>query len=354
MVAAKDGASWEWLVKSAFSLLLRAETLAPRRGPGRKPDISDASMAALIMAATLKRKKTKSAQYRFLCQHRAQLCQLLRLERIPARSTYFARFQRANRILQIAIYLHSLQAQEEGLIHTRVVAVDKSVVPARGQPWPQAAKRAGRRPVGVDIEAGWTYSSHHGWQYGFGYEVVVTAENDVVWPILASVEPANRSECRMFADKIPLLPEETVYVLADKAYDSNEVGEAIEQLPSGRRSGRRFLCPQIYRRGEHRRPAIPRVEAGARRRHRELRQARRRFHESARGHRLFARRSMTVEPFHQWFKTHFELTERCWHRGLANNRTQILAALFGYQLALRCHWLFGHTNCQIAWILDGL
>jgi hypothetical protein len=61
-----------------------------------------------------------------------------------------------------------------------------------------------------------------------------------------------------------------------------------------------------------------------------------------------------VEPFHQWFKTHFELTRSCWHRGLHNNRTQILAALFGYQLLVRYNQAHHHDNAQIAWILDGL
>ena len=43
---------------------------------------------------------------------------------------------------------------------------------------------------------------------------------------------------------------------------------------------------------------------------------------------------MTAEPFNAWFKERFQLQQRVWHRGLNNNRTQILAAIMGYQLVL--------------------
>ena len=63
---------------------------------------------------------------------------------------------------------------------------------------------------------------------------------------------------------------------------------------------------------------------------------------------------MTVEPFNEWFKTLFELHDRAWHRGLDNNRTQILAALFTYQLLLAYNRRRGRNNAQVSWILDGL
>ncbi len=47
--------------------------------------------------------------------------------------------------------------------------------------------------------------------------------------------------------------------------------------------------------------------------------------QSAKGRHLYKRRSKSIEPFHEWFKRSFELTDRVWHRGLDNNKTQILA-----------------------------
>jgi hypothetical protein len=63
--------------------------------------------------------------------------------------------------------------------------------------------------------------------------------------------------------------------------------------------------------------------------------ARRRFYRSRRGKEIYRRRGQTVEPFNEWFKSLFELDERVWHRGIENNQTQILAALFAYQLLVR-------------------
>ena len=61
-----------------------------------------------------------------------------------------------------------------------------------------------------------------------------------------------------------------------------------------------------------------------------------------------------MEPFNQWFKHLFELEERAWHRGLGNNRTQLLAALFCYQLLVCYARRRGLRDAQIQWILDAL
>ncbi len=63
---------------------------------------------------------------------------------------------------------------------------------------------------------------------------------------------------------------------------------------------------------------------------------------------------MTVEPFNDWFKGRFDLATSVWHRGLANNVTQVTAAIFVYQLLLRYHHKRGGTNGNIQWILDAL
>jgi hypothetical protein len=61
-----------------------------------------------------------------------------------------------------------------------------------------------------------------------------------------------------------------------------------------------------------------------------------------------------VEPFDQWLKSLGELDSRVWHRGLDNNRTQILAGIFVYQLRVRYNHRCGHANARIRWLLDAL
>ena len=65
------------LVRMATPLCKQAERECPRTGPGRKPEIPDWVLATLIMAAVLKRRKSKSAQYRFLEANRQDLLEWL-------------------------------------------------------------------------------------------------------------------------------------------------------------------------------------------------------------------------------------------------------------------------------------
>jgi len=65
------------LVRMALPLCKQAERDHPRTGPGRKPDHPDWLLAVLIMVTVLKRKKTKSAQFRFISEHKRDLKQML-------------------------------------------------------------------------------------------------------------------------------------------------------------------------------------------------------------------------------------------------------------------------------------
>lgn len=343
------------LVRMAIPLCQEAERQCPRTGPGRPPEFPDWQMAALIMIAVLAQKKSKSAQYRYLAQHRHELRTVLGRSRFPGRSTYFERYRRTHRLFEVAIRLQGRRALKDGLVDGTTLAVDKSLIPAKGRPWFPQARRAGRVVRGADCEAAWGYSEHHGWVYGYSYEVVVTATpGSIVFPVLASADTASRSEAMSFGEKIDDLPSETNNILADRGYDKNEYGDRIEYDGQGRRTGRRFICPPIQRH----RPARRRSTLSRRCRKRELARQRRErriaFYQSPRGRKLYRRRGQTVEPFNEWFKELFELHAHVWHRGLANNRTQLLAAICGYQLLVRLNWRYQRRNGQIKWLLDGL
>ena len=354
-VRAKEGTCLAQLVAMAIPICQQAELACPRTGPGRKPEIPDWVIAVLIMVAVLKKRKSKSSQYRFLKAYRLQLLSWLDVERLPARSTYFDRYRRAWKLFEHAIRIEGDRAVRYRLVDPRCVAVDQSIVNARGPKWNKRLRARGRVPRGADLEATWTYSEYHGWVLGYSYEVLVTAaKNGPVWPLRASAHTANTHPCHTFPQKIEQLPNRTRYVLADAGYDSNAYAENIEYDCADQRTGRRFLCPQIYRRGEDRRPEKPRVEKGSRKRRRERRDARRQFFERPWARHLFRRRGCSVEPFNEWLKTKFELHDRAWHRGLDNNRTQLLAAIFCYQLLLHYNRQSGNKHARIQWILDAL
>jgi hypothetical protein len=347
------GASLEELIATAIPVCREAQRLCPRTGPGRKPDYEDWVLAVLIMCGVLRRLKSKSAQYRFVRQHERGLCRLLGLDRLPARSTFFDRYPRVWPVVEAAIGLQGRLALREHVADAEVVAADKSLVAARGPEWNRKDRAAGRVPAGLrglDREADWGVSGCREWVYGYSYEAVVTAtRGSVVFPLLASAGPASANEHNTFPPKAARLPRSCRRVLADRGYDGDRQAQAVERTPArGRPTGRRFLCP--LQRPPGRRPA-----RGARAERRQRRLARAAYLRTRRGRALYRRRARTVEPFHGTLKAMFELGEHAWHRGLGNNRTQLLAAIFCYQLLVRFHWKYRRgRDAQVQYLLDGL
>jgi hypothetical protein len=353
---ATDGTCLAKLVRMAMPILRAAQTQCPLTGPGRRPEFADWEIAVMIMAAVLKKGKSKSAQYRYLWQNRAKLKCWLGLKHFPARSTYFERYAKAHRILSEGIDLQGRRALKEGVTTARSVAIDKSLLNSRGRPGPGKKRRAQAQPSelrGVDRQADWGFSPYHGWTYGYSYEIMATADaGSVTVPLTASADTASVSEYVSCEPKLARLPRSTRYVLADGGYDCNRFGDRVEWDENGRRTGRRFICPRNPRTGKGRpssqRTAIREREAQARRWNRLD------FYDSPRGRRLYARRGQSVEPLHERLKSLFELSRQVWHRGLGNNQTQLLAAVFSYQLLLRYNFRCGHRNAQVQWILECL
>jgi hypothetical protein len=364
------GASLDELLAMALPLLQEAQRQCPRTGPGRKPTYEDWTIATMILCAALKKKKSKSAMYRFVAQHQNLFMTDLHLERLPARSTFCDRYPRVWPLVQAAIRLQGRRAIQEHVCDARAVAVDKSLVPARGPVWHSPSRKRGVVPAGlhgVDTEAAWGHSDYHSWVWGYSFEVVVTAppanSGAAAFPLIASADVGSASEHRTCPQKLEHLPPSTEFVLADSGYDDERMANQVERRSSGadgnsrrgrrgrRRGGkrRRFLCPpRDGKVGQYQ-------QKGERERQRQRRLERYRFLCSARGQTLYARRKQTVEPFNARLKQMFELEDHAWHRGLNNNRTQILTAIFGYQLLVRYHWKHNKgRDAQVQYLLDGL
>ena len=164
MTSATDGTRLEKLIAIAIPICQEAERQCPRTGPGRKPEIPDWVIALLIMAVTVKKKKSKSAQYRWIRSHQTFLLSHLEGHRLPSRSTYFDRFRRAERILTRAIAVMGGKAVRYGWADASVVAVDKSLMPAKGPKWWKSDRKKNRIPLpGIDQDSQWGFSKHHNW-----------------------------------------------------------------------------------------------------------------------------------------------------------------------------------------------
>jgi len=356
---ATDGTCLAKLVKLAIPLCRAAQCPGPRAGPGRPPEFDDWKIAVMIMAATLKCRKSKSAQYRLLHEHRFKLKRWLGLKHLPARSTYFDRYARAHRLFDAAIVLQGRQALKEGITTAQSVSADKSLLWARGMPWHGKRRCKGKVPAklhGVDRQANWGYSPYHKWVYGYSYEVLTTADAGTIHlPLSASADVASASEHTSFPPKIGHLPRMTRFVLADSGYDSNAIGDAVEQDEQGRPTGHGFVCPPNRRNLTGRPSRSPRGHMSpAERKAQEHRWRRIDYYNSPRGQRVYAQRGQSVEPLHERLKSLFDLNPRVWHRGLGNNKTQLLSAIFCYQLLLRYNHRCGHRNAQVQWIMESL
>lgn len=354
---ATDGTCLAKLVRMAIPICRAAQSQCPRTGPGRTPEYDDWKIAVLIMTAIVKRRKSKSAQYRFLWEHRKKLQRWLGLKRLPTRSTYFARYRRAHRLWQAAIVLQGKQALEEKVTTACIVAVDKSLVAAKGTPWHGKRRCGDKVPPelkGVDRQADWGYSPYHNWVYGYSYEIAATADpRSVHLPLAASAGLASASEHATVGAKIDCLPGQTRFLLADSGYDSNAIGDRTECEDEGVPTGRRFLCPP-NRRNHKATPSVRPHISVAERAAQERRKKRIAFYQSPRGKALYAQRGQSVEPLHDRLKSLFDLDLRVWHRGLDNNKTQLLATIFCYQLLLRFNHRCGYHDAQVQWILEAV
>lgn len=346
---AKDGASLDSCVAIASRACEQAQRKFPRTGRGRRPDVPDWVVAVMVVVGVMHRKKTRAAQYAFWEVRQEQFARWFPDSRLLSRSQFYERARNLAGLLSAAIKRLGRHAIQRGWADAASVAVDKSLIAARGR---KCSTRRHQRPRGVDPDATWGYSEHDRWVFGYSYEVVVSAgKQGALWPLLASVDTASRSEQKTCLEKISQLPRQVRYVLADAGYDSNAVGEAVEWTVEGRPTGRRFLCPEI------RRPQVGRPrqahsrETLVRQHHRRLRDSRRRFRMSARGRRLYHRRSVTVEPFNSRFKHSFDLNDRAWHWRLDNNRVTILAALLSYQTLLTYNHQQRHRHARIQHLL---
>lgn len=222
---ALSGTCLERLVRMATPLLRAAQRRCPREGPGRLPDYQDWQMALLILIAVLNRRKSKSAQYRFLHECRAALQPWLHLQDFPARSTYFIRYRQAHRLFEQAIGLQGAKALAERVADATTVAVDKSLVAARGPVW-----HSHRRPSpGVDREAGWGYSDHDGWVWGYSFETVVAAT-----PPIAGLPPAGLCRPRQ-CQRVSQFPRQNPAFAGRHTPRLGRPGLRQQRLPGSRR-----------------------------------------------------------------------------------------------------------------------
>ena len=187
----------------------------------------------------------------------------------------------------------------------RAVALDSTILQAKGGVWHKKDKKAGKIPhTSIDTEAHWTKSGWHGWVYGWKLHLAISVCE--VWiPLAARLTPANTADNEVAPHLIEQLPEEVRFVLGDIHYNAPNVREACRQSTE-----ERFL---VTTKGG----AYPHTDDGV--------EVRRIFHKL---------RSVANENFNEHFKAIFEVHGQVPTRGLINTQRFALGAVLVYQLAL--------------------
>jgi Transposase DDE domain len=286
---------------------------APPPGParrGRPPAYTDRLFLKALVVMVLKRLPTVHALLAVLDQPTPEMRQVRQMltegGHFPSRRTWERRLAALPAALpaQIACLGDELVRllgpwRDRG----RAVAIDSTVLAARGGVWHKRHREAGVVPhTSIDTEAHWTKSGWHGWVYGWKLHLVVTVAG--VWiPLRAALTPANAADNEQAAALLTDLPAEIRFVLGDSHYQD----PALHDLATA--GGWTLVA--------NRRGPYPHDGGGV--------EVRRVFHEE---------RSRAIENFNGQFKAIFAVGGPVPTRGLAATARWALGAVLVYQLTL--------------------
>src|SRR5215207_1215370 len=227
-------------------------------------------------------------------------------ERFPCRRTFERRLKALPETLPEQIGClgrHLVALLRPWASRGRAVALDSTVLRAKGGEWHKKDREAGVVPhTSIDTAAHWTKSGWHGWVYGWKLHLCVAVA--AVWlPLAARLAPATAADSEVAPLLLAELPAEVRFVLGDRHYNAPEVRAACDQAD-------RTLVASQY-------GAYPHTDPGV--------EIRRVFHKL---------RSAAIENFNGQFKAIFDVQGAVPTKGLAATQRFALGALLVYQLTL--------------------
>jgi len=188
-------------------------------------------------------------------------------------------------------------------IHGSAVAIDSTILRARGGMWHQKHRKEGIVPhTSIDQEAHWTKSGWHGWVYGWKLHLICSVGDGWI-PLAASLTPANVDDGSAAPELLRQIPLDVHFILGDRHYNTETLQEICRQ-------DNRTLVATKY--GKY-----PHTDDGT--------EVRRTFHKL---------RSVAIENFNEHFKGIFDGHGQVPTKGLQATRRFALGAVFVYQLAL--------------------
>jgi hypothetical protein len=210
--------------------------LPVKRGRGHPVVYPDRLFLKALVVMIVRHISTPSGLLAVLAQPTAEMQQLRQLMslggRFPSRRTWERRLAKLPETLpaQIGAFGRGLVDllcpwAEDG----RAVALDSTVLRARGGVWHKRDREAGVVPhTSIDTQAGWTKSGWHGWVYGWKLHLATTVA--AVWiPLAAKLTAANTADNEVAPQLLSELPGEVRFALGDHIYNAPNVRLACQR-----------------------------------------------------------------------------------------------------------------------------
>lgn len=230
------------------------------------------------------------------------------LHALPDRRTFDRRFK----VLPLGSIISAMGRRfaAENLVDPDIVAVDSTLVTAKGPRWHQNHIRKGIVPrPGIDTDARWGFAKTKGWI--FGYKMHMTSSTGkLVVPLSTEITPANIHDHLRYQDLIEHLPDSVRYVAGDLGYRDYKLHDY------SRLRGIVLVCP--IRRFRHTKKK--RLEMI-------------RFYRSRKGQSIYRTRRVSIEPLFDCIKETFGVSISPVRR-FESVSSYLLACVFVYQVAV--------------------
>ena len=243
------------------------------------------------------------------------------LAAIPDRRTFDRRLKNISTDIKERIAAMGKLFVIEKLVDPYIVAVDSTLLEAKGHVWHKSSMKKGVVPrSGIDTDAKWGFSHTRGWV--FGYKLHLSASTgSLTVPLSADFTTANTYDNQLYVSLVSALPDGIRYISGDSGYDDHKLYDYSSNV-----LGIDLVCP------------IERYESTSGNRLELMH-----FYESVIGQAIYRWRSISVEPLIEHIKSVFRI-DPLPVRGYLKAAAVVLLSVLLYQLMVYYNCITGKTN----------
>jgi len=208
----------------------------------------------------------------------------------------------------------------EGIVKPYIIAVDSTLIKARGKVWHKSSMNKGIVPrSGIDTDAKWGFSHTKGWIFGYKLHMV-SSTGSITIPLSVDITTANVYDNQVYPGLVSCLPSIIIkkihYITADPGYDDQNLYDLSMDL------GFQLVCP-VHRYRSTSQERIKLID----------------FYESALGQVIYSKRSTSIEPLIEHIKSVFRIDQSP-VRGCDKTCAVVLLSVLLYQILV-------YYNCKI-------